>query len=143
MILNTEKKTIELKFSTRNVVRMLEAVKADDVKVLVFEGMHKMDTKLLANVIQQLAVTPERSLTDIYGFIDDYKAENECSIKDIYQMIITELNDNYFFDKKMSAEEVEELAKNPLMTGMDSIVQQAVRDAVGKIAQQSVLAPLT
>lgn len=142
MILQTENKTISLKLSTRNVVNMLDAIGSNDIKTLVFEGLHKMDAKLLACVIGQLS-EEKMSLNDVYDFLDEYKSEKECSIREIYQNIIAELNDNYFFEKKIPAPELSELLSNPLMMGMDSVVQQAVKDAVGKIAQESVTAPLT
>lgn len=141
MILQTGNKTISLKFSTRNIVNMLDAIGSNDVKTLVFNGLNKLDSKLLACIFCQLS-EDKMSVNEAYDFIDSYKSENECSIREIYQKIIVEINNNYFFEEKIPMPELSEMMSNPLMTGMDNVVQQAVRDAVGKIAQESMTAPL-
>ncbi len=142
MILTTETRTIELTYSTRNVVKMLDALGTNDIKSIVFDGLNKMDARKLAIIIQQLS-GKNLSVAEIYDFIDAYKAEHECSIREIYTNIITDLNDNYFFDQKMSPEKLAELMSNPMITTMDDVVTQAVRDAVGKIASETIAAPLT
>lgn len=142
MILTTETRTIELTYSTRNVVKMLDALGTNDIKSIIFDGLNKMDARKLAIIIQQLS-GKNLSVAEIYDFIDTYKAEHECSIREIYTNIITDLNDNYFFDQKMSPEKLAELMANPMITTMDDVVTQAVRDAVGKIASETIAAPLT
>lgn len=142
MILTTETKTIELTYSTRNVVKMLDALGTNDIKSIVFDGLNKMDARKLAIIIQQLS-GKNLSVAEIYDFMDAYKAEHSCSIREIYTNIITDLNDNYFFDQKMSPEKLAELMDNPMITTMDDVVTQAVRDAVGKIASETIAAPLT
>lgn len=143
MVLTTDNKSIELTYSTRNVVKMLDALGTNDIKTIVFDGLNKMDIRRLAVVIQQLASPRTYTVSEIYDFIDEYKANHGCSIKEIYTDIINDLNDNYFFDRKMSPEELAEVVRNPLATSMDDVVTQAVKDAVGKIAAEAITAPLT
>ena len=143
MILTTENRTIELNLSTRNIVKMLDALGTNDIKSVVFDGLNRMDAKKLAVIMQQLAAPKVYSIPELYDFIDMYKSEHGCSIKEMYTSIISDLNENYFFDRKMMPEELSDLMNNPLATSMDEVVTQAVKDAVGRIATESIAAPLT
>lgn len=133
----TENNSIELKLTTRNVTKMLNALGTNDLKTIMFDGAGKMDAKIMAIIVQSLSGTP-KSIGEIYDFIDEYKRENKCSLKKMYELIITDFNENYFFDRLMSEEEITELINNPLITTMDGVVAQAVRDVVGKIAMDTI-----
>lgn len=139
MTLATNEKSIELNYSTRNVVKILDAFETNNIKDVVFDGLNKMDVRKLAIIIQQLASPEKWLITDIYDFIDAYKTEHECTIKDIYVDIINDFNDNYFFDAKMTPEELEETIKNPLAIGMEEIMMRAVKQSIEQIATEKVM----
>lgn len=120
-------------------MKILDAFETNNIKDVIFDGLNKMDVRKLAIIIQQLASPEKWSITDIYDFIDAYKAEHECTIKDIYVDIINDFNDHYFFDVKMTREELEETIKNPLAIGMEEIMMRAVKQSIEQIATEKVM----
>ena len=106
MILSTNNVTHELILNNRNVVRMLDMLGTDDLSAAMLDGMNHVNTKKLATAIYALDRSNFKSVDEVYDFLDDYKAEHECTVREIYADLIREFNDHYFFDRKMTEKEL-------------------------------------
>lgn len=137
MILTTENKTITLSLKTRNVVRTLDLMGKTDIKKALFEGLNRADAKTLAQTL--VGLSDERlTVGEMYDFIDDYKAEHGCSVREIYADLITALNEKYFFGAKLSPEELENAFGNPITVDMDAVVEKIMEEMTRDAAKQSL-----
>jgi len=140
MILSTNKVTHELILNNRNVVRMLDMLGTDDLSAAMLDGMNHVNTKKLATAIYALDRSNFKSIDEVYDFLDDYKAEHECTVREIYADLIREFNDHYFFDRKMTEKELTEWMNNPLAGRMDDILAEAAGKAIGSMAEEQFAA---
>lgn len=140
MILSTNKVTHELVLNNRSVVRMLDMLGTDDLSTAMLDGMNRVNVKKLAAAIHALDRNNFKSIDEVYDFLDDYKAEHECTVREIYAELIREFNDHYFFDRKMTEKELTEWMNNPLAGRMDDILAEAAGKAISGMAEEQFAA---
>jgi hypothetical protein len=138
MIMMTEQLEIELRFSTKKIINLTERFKTKNLSDLYFKIANEKNEKGLAEIISTFAEkdgkTPfNNDLNKVYDFIDEYKKENNKSYEDIYNDIAEVINDEGFFSKKMTKEELTMLMNNP----MSSInMEETMKSVVDKVATE-------
>lgn len=142
MILNTENKSYELTFSTRNIMRALDALGTRDIKEGMCKGMAATDPRPLVLFIQAL-VAGNPTAGELYDFLDDYRRENGCTIASLYADVLNELNENYFFDRKLTGAEMASLLETPYLANLGGMMEEAMKNVIGQYAAGSAMAPAT
>lgn len=138
MIMNTEKLQIELRITTRKIVDLTNKFKGKNLADIYFKASNNYDEKALAEFILAFGEKENKSpfnndINRVYDFIDEYKKENNKSYEDIYNEIAEVINEEGFFSKKMTKEELSSAMNNP----MASInMEDTMRNVVDKIATE-------
>lgn len=146
MELKTEYKKINLVFTTRKIVNATRSLQGKNFEDTYFKAMSENDLDSLSKIIYTFAENEDgtkafKSSEDIYDFIDDYKAENDKSYEDIFRELAEAVNDEGFFKKKMTKEELEQKISNPLSSiNMDEVIKQSAEKAISKVAEQQIIA---
>ena len=146
MELKTKKKTIELVFTTKKIVKISKLLQGKNFEELYFKAMNDSDLEALSKIIFAFAedvengANPFKSSEEVYDFIDEYKEENEKTYDEIFKEIAEAINDEGFFKNKVSKEELEQKISNPLLgIDMDSLVKQSTEKAMTKIVEKEVV----
>lgn len=138
MIMNTQKLQVELRLTTRRIVNFTERNKGKNLGDIYFKSSNNCNEKFLAEFILMFGELEEKSpfngdINRVYDFIDDYKKENNKTYEQIYIEIAEVINDEGFFSKKMTKEELKQLMNNP----MSSInLEDTMREVVNKVATE-------
>lgn len=137
MELITKNKTIELVFTTRKIVEVSNILKGKNFEDLYFKAMNENDLDALAKIIQIFAEDKDtglkvfNSIVEVYDFMDEYKKENEKTYQDIFEELAEAINEEGFFNKKMTKEDLISMISNPLSTvNLDKIVKKASEKVV-------------
>jgi len=144
MKLNTKNKNIELRFSTRKIVTICNLLNNKNFEKLYFSIVNENDIDALSKIILTFAELEDgrkafNNADEVCDFIDDYLAENEKTYLDIFQEIAEAINEEGFFSKKMTKEELTETMSNPLSSmNLNDIVKQSTEKIVTKIAEEEV-----
>lgn len=82
-----------------------------------------------------------KNINEVYDFLDDYQQEHEKTVFELYQDLILDMNDRYFFKEKLSEEELKKMAQDP-MVGIDmgEIMASAAKTAATDVAGQALAA---
>ena len=146
MNLETKFKKIILVFTTRKLVLVSNMYKGKNFEDLYFKAMNEGDLEALSKIVYVFAENENgekafKTNDEIYDFIDDYKAENDKSYEDIFREVAEAVNDEGFFKKKMTKEELNQKISNPLSSiNMDEVIKQSAVKAISKVAEQQILA---
>jgi len=140
MIMKTEKISLELVFTTRKIIKLTEEFKNKNLSELYFKALANCDMKTLAQIILSFGEVEGKSpfnndLNKVYDFIDDYKKENKKTYEEIYEEIAEVINNEGFFIKKMTKEELTAMKNNPL-SSMD--LEATMKNIVDKVATEIV-----
>jgi hypothetical protein len=140
VILKTEKQTIELVFSTKKIIQLTDELKGKNLSDLYFKALANSDIKSLAKIIFQFGEFEGKSpfnndLNRVYDFLDQYKKENNKSYEEIYKEIAEVINEEGFFPKKMTKEELTAMFDNP-MSSID--MEATMKSVVEKVAAEVV-----
>ncbi len=139
MILKTEKKEVELRPTTRKIVRITEENKCKNLNEYFFSVLSEKDIKGLATIIFAFAEPVGESkglasLNDTYDLIDDLRIENNKSYEDLLKDIGEFINDMGFFNKKMTKEELKRMMNDPLVGfDMKKIINSSTEKAVTEV----------
>lgn len=148
LTLETKKQTINLVFKTRKLVDISNKAQGRNFEECFFKAMNDLDLDGLSKIIYSLAENEEnknpfKTSSEVYDFIDDYKEENSKSYMDIFKEIAEAVNNEGFFNNKMSKEELEEKISNPLLQmNLEDITKKSVEKAVSEIASQQITATI-
>ena len=141
MIIETKNKNINLVLKTRKIVDIANLLKNKNFEEAFVKANAICDREALSKIIFKLAETEDgksafASSDEVYDFIDDCRVEG-MTANDIYGKIAEALNEEGFFNKKMTKKELKELTSNPLSTmNMNELVQKSAESAMSKIAEQ-------
>lgn len=139
MILKTEKREVELRPTTRKIVRITEENKCKNLSEYFFSVLSEKDIKGLATIIFAFAEPVGESkglasLNDTYDLIDDLRIENNKSYEDLLKDIGEFINDMGFFNKKMTKEELKRMMNDPLVGfDMKKIINSSTEKAVTEV----------
>lgn len=146
MELKTEYKKINLVFTTKKIVNATRSLQGKNFEDTYFKAMSENDLDSLSKIIYTFAENEDgtkafKSSEEVYDFIDDYKLENDKSYEDIFKEIAEAVNDEGFFKKKMTKEELTQKISNPLLNiNMDELIKQSAEKAISKVAEQQIIA---
>ena len=138
MILKANVKEINLVPTTKKIVEISGKYQNTNLNDLFFEAYRKNDLKILANIIFELVDEKEvfnKGINQVYDFIDEWKQANSKSYHDLFSEIARMINDEGFFSKKMTDEEIQGNL-NGVITSTD--MTQMIKSATEKIVSEAV-----
>ncbi len=147
MELKTSQKKITLVFTTRKIVSISNQLKGKNFEDLYFKAMNENDLDALSKIIYIFAEDAENGAKsfgkseEVYEFLDDYKKENDKSYEDIFKELADAINEEGFFNSKMTKKELTDKISNPLSTiNMNELVKNSAEKAIEKVTEAQVLA---
>lgn len=142
MILETNNKKINLVLRTRKIADIAKKLEGKNFEDVYFKAMNEFDLDALSKIIYILAENEDKTnafknSTEVYDFIDDYMAENNKTYKDIFQEIAEDINEEGFFNSKMTEEELKGKMSNPLSSmNMNDVIKSSAEKAISKVAEE-------
>ncbi len=147
MELKTSQKTTTLVFTTKKIVNISNQLKGKNFEELYFKAMNENDLDALSKIIYIFAEDAENGAKsfnnseEVYDFLDDYKKENNKSYEDIFRELAGAINEEGFFNSKMTKKELTDKISNPLSTiSMNELVKSSAEKAIAKVAETQILA---
>lgn len=135
MKLETSSKSINLVLKTRKIVSIANALKNKKFEEAFFTALRECEIEALSKIIFILAEdengkNPFSGSEEVYDFIDEYKAEKNKTYVDIYNDIAKVINEEGFFNMKMTEKELE-AKTNDLMSSvnLEDIIKSATEKA--------------
>lgn len=140
MILKTEKKEVELRPTTRKIIRITQEKGEKNLNDYFFKAVNSGDIENIANIIFNFAEDAEgkkafNQLVEVYDFIDAWLSENSKCYEDLSIELGKMINDMGFFNKKLEEKELMEMMRNPLAT-FD--MKKVLADSTEKVISQAV-----
>lgn len=142
MILETNNKKINLVLRTRKIADIAKKLEGKNFEDVYFKAMNEFDLDALSKIIYILAENEDKTnafknSTEVYDFIDDYMAENNKTYKDIFQEIAEDINEEGFFNSKMTKKELKDKMSNPLSSmNMNDVIKSSAEKAISKVAEE-------
>ena len=142
MKLEIENKKIELVYRTRKIVNITKELEVKNFEELYFEAFNKNDIGALAKMVYTFAEDMDNGLQafknedEASDFIDDYKKVKEKSYQDLFKEIAEDINEQGFFTKKMTAEELQSRISNLSSIDMNEIIEKSAGKAVETVATE-------
>ena len=142
MRLETKNKSVNLVLRTKKIITLKNLLKEKSFEIGFTKGYTENDPEVLSKIIFVLSEDDEgqkvfNSSEDVLDFLDDLRIENKESFQDIYGKIAEALNDEGFFKKKMTKEELAEMSSNPLNNvDMDLLIKESVKNSITNIAEK-------
>lgn len=142
MILETKKQKINLVLRTRKIADIAKKLDGKNFEDVYFKAMNEFDLEALSKIIFTLAENEDKtssfkSNTDVYDFIDDYMEENKKTYKDIFTEIAEDINEEGFFNSKMTKEQLKDKMSSPLSSmNMNEVIKSSAEKAIAKVAEQ-------
>ena len=142
MELITKNKKINLVFTTRKIVNISNILKGKNFEDLYFKAMNENDLDALSKIIyafaeDEIGQKSFKTSEDVYEFIDDYKAENNKSYEEIFEDLAEVINEEGFFNKKMTKKELKVKMSNPLSSvNMNDVIKNSAEKAIAKVAEE-------
>lgn len=145
IVLEANNKRVTLELKTRKIVDIITLAGAKNFEDYFFKALYNKDLKALSEIIYSLVKVSEgenrpfTSSTAVYDFIDEYKYEKNKCYEDIFNEIAEFINNEGFFNTKMSPEELE-AKKNNLMTSMDmeKVMDTVLKDVSKEVAMDEI-----
>jgi hypothetical protein len=140
MILKTEKKEVELRPTTRKIIKMTQEKGEKNLNDYFFKAVNSGDIESIANIIFNFAEDADgkrafNQLVEVYDFMDNWLSENGKSYEDLSIELGKMINDMGFFNKKLGDKELMEMMTNPLAT-FD--MKKVLTDSTEKVISQAV-----
>lgn len=140
MILKTEKKEVELRPTTRKIIKMTQEKGEKNLNDYFFKAVNSGDIESIANIIFNFAEDADgkrafNQLVEVYDFMDNWLSENRKSYEDLSIELGKMINDMGFFNKKLGDKELMEMMTNPLAT-FD--MKKVLTDSTEKVISQAV-----
>ena len=146
MKLEANNKKIELVFTTRKIVNISKLLGEKNFEDLYFKAMNEKNLDALSKIIFVFAEDIEngaksfKSSEEVYDFIDYYKKENNKSYEDIFKDIAEVINEEGFFNTKMSKKDLTQKISNPLSgIDMNSLMKESAEKAMTKIVEKEAI----
>ena len=142
MILEANKKKINLVLRTRKIVDITKRLGGKNFEDVYFKAVNENDLEALSQIIFLLAETEDKkdaftSNLEVYDFLDDYKTEKKKTYKDIFDEIAEDINKEGFFNSKMTKEALQEKISNPLSSmNMNEVIKSSAEKAITQIAAE-------
>lgn len=142
MILETNNKKINLVLRTRKIADIAKKLEGKNFEDVYFKAMNEFDLDALSKIIYILAENEDKTnafknSTEVYDFIDDYMAENNKTYKDIFQEIAEDINEEGFFNSKMTEKELKDKMSNPLSSmNMNDVIKSSAEKAITRVAEE-------
>lgn len=139
---NISEINISLVPRTKKVIALTEALKTKSLNDLLFKGLNEGNLSILAKVIHTFAEKEDGSqafysINNVYDFIDDYVANNNCSYQKLYEEVIKVTNEMGFLKVKMEETALNGEIKNPLTSiDLNEIITNSAQKAVETIAEE-------
>lgn len=144
MILKVKDKEITIFISTRKLVIVQDKTRTENFEELYFDAMSKLNIKTLAEILLVFAEDKEgneafNNIAEVYDFIDEYKKENNKSYSDIFKELAEVINNEGFFNKKMTKKDMEQKILDPLSTmKLNDMIQPSIEKAITEIARNEI-----
>ena len=137
MILKAKDKEVNIKFKMKDIVKLTETNKKNNLQELFFESIRNANLKNLALMICSFSYDDEDKKVfgnenEVYDFLDAYMNENKKTIGEIYDDMAIAINESGFFMKKMSEEELKMEKTKSVDIDMDSIVNGMMKDVANE-----------
>lgn len=142
MKLEIENRKVELVYRTRKIVNITKELEVKNFEELYFEAFNKNDIGALAKMVYMFAEDMDNGLQafknedEASDFIDDYKKVKEKSYQDLFKEIAEDINEQGFFTKKMTAEELQSRISNLSSIDMNEIIEKSAGKAVETVATE-------
>ncbi len=142
MILEIEDKRIDLVYRTRKIVKLVDSLNGKNFEDIYFEAFNNNDIGALAKIIYAFAEDINTGLQafknedEVCDFIDDYKAKSGKTYQDIFKKLVEDINEQGFFTKKMSKEELESKILDSSSININEIVEKSAGKAVEAVATE-------
>lgn len=142
MILETKNKKINLVLRTRKIADVAKKLEGKNFEDVYFKAMSEFDLDALSKIIFTLAENEDKTNTfknssEVYDFIDDYMAENNKTYKNIFEEIAEDINEEGFFNSKMSKKELKDKISNPLSSmNMNDVIRNSAEKAITRVAEE-------
>ncbi len=142
MILETKNKKINLVLRTRKIADIAKKLEGKNFEDVYFKAMNEFDLEALSKIIYILAENEDKkssfnSNTDVYDFLDEYMEENKKAYKDIFEDIAKDINEEGFFNSKMTQKELKDKMSNPLSSmNMNEVIKNSAEKAIAKVAEE-------
>lgn len=144
MKLEIENKKIELTYKTRKIVQLTKELKGKNFEELYFNAISEKNIGALAEIILAFAENRDTGLNefknveDVYDFIDDYMLENKKTYQDIFREIAEDINNQGFFNSRMTEEELTNKINSHISIDMNQIIKDSAEKAITQIAQNEM-----
>lgn len=144
MILEVKNKKIELTYKTRKLVQLTEELKGKNFEELYFNAISENNIEALAEIILVFAEDKNtglnvfKNIEEVYDFIDDYMVENTKTYQDIFKDIANDINNQGFFNSKMTEEELISKINSHISIDMNQIIKESAEKAITQIAQSEM-----
>lgn len=142
MLLETKNKKINLVLRTRKIADIAKKLEGKNFEDVYFKAMNEFDLDALSKIIFILAENEDKTnafknSTEVYDFIDDYMTENKKTYKDIFEEIAEDINEEGFFNSKMTKKELKDKMSNPLSSmNMNEVIKNSAEKAISKVAEE-------
>lgn len=142
MILETKNKKINLVPRTRKIADIAKKLEGKNFEEVYFKAMNEFNLEALSKIIYILAENEDKTSSfnnniEVYDFLDDYIAENNKTYKDIFEDIAKDINEEGFFNSKMTQKELKDKMSNPLSSmNMNEVIKSSAEKAINKIAEE-------
>ena len=142
MILETKSKKINLVLRTRKIADIAKKLEGKNFEDVYFKAMNEFDLEALSKIIFILAENEDKTSsfknsTEVYDFIDDYMSENNKTYKDIFEEIAEDINEEGFFNSKMTKKELKGKMSNPLSSmNMNEVIKNSTEKAISRVAEE-------
>lgn len=139
MILETSKNKIEIRLTTRRVIDLIRKIGGKNLEETYFKALNECDVEILAKIIYYFAEPADgsnkafASEESVYDFIDDLIKEHNKTYADIFKEISVEVNEQGFFNSKMTAEELEKKSGD-LMSSIN--LNEVMKGTIEKVATE-------
>lgn len=139
MILEIENKKIELRFTTRKIIALTKELKNKNLSELYFKALAEEDIEKLIKIFQNFAEDVNgqvafKKFEDACEFIDEYMKETKKTYNDLYNELGNAINEEGFFQKRYSKEELEKQKVNLLYNlDMNELIQKSVVEEMQKL----------
>lgn len=119
MILIVNDKEYTFTATMKKIVTINKKYKISNLRDTFFKALNNVDFEFLAELLISLADEEtynsfNKDLNHVYDLMESYVKEKNSTYEELYKMVADEINDNSFFGKKMSEEEMKKEMKNPL-----------------------------
>lgn len=149
MVFETQKKKINLVYRTKKIVQAVKALEGKNFEELYFNAISENNIESLAKIILIFAENNDTGLPsfikvdEVYDFIDDYMEEKKNTYQDIYKEIAEDINNQGFFNKKMTEEEMEKRINSELTLDINQVIQNSAEKAISSIIAPELMGQIS